>query len=151
MKTFFKNLIVGGLFIFTIASPVMAVTASQPASAINCEQSIVGIPPWYRGLTKVTVVNGQETCEMISPTEVGGISNYIWRIVLNVVQMAVSGLAIVTVFFILYGGFLFLTGGAVPAQTEKARKTLTNAVIGLVICLSSVALTNLVFSVLVTK
>lgn len=144
MKTFIKNLIVGGLFIFAFASPVMAVAAPQTASAANCEQSFLGIPPWYRGLTKE--VDGD--CVIQSPEEVGGLNNFIWLIVLNVIQMAVSALIIVTTFFILYGGFLYLTGGALPAQLEKARKTILNAVIGLVICLAAVALTNLVFSII---
>jgi len=144
MKTFFKNLLVGGLFIFAIASPVMTVAVPQPAYAASCESSFLGIPPWYRGLTK----ENPPQCDMKSPTDVGGISNYIWLIVLNVIQMAVTALSIVTIFFIIYGGFLYMTGGAIPAQLEKAKKTILNAVIGLVICLSAVALTNLVFSII---
>ena len=145
MKAFFKNLLVGGLFIFAFASPVMTVVTPQTALAASaCENSFLGIPPWYRGLTN----DNPPDCTMKSPDEVGGIGNYVWMIVLNVIQMAVSALAIVTVFFIIYGGFLYLTGGALPAQLEKARKTIFNAVIGLVICLAAVALTNLVFAVI---
>lgn len=149
MKTFFKNILLGGLFIFTIASPVMTVVTPQTALAASaCEQTFLGIPPWYRGLTK----NNPPACDMKSPEEVSGsgsdISNYVWIIVLNITQMAVSALAIVTVFFIIYGGFLYMTGGAVASQLEKARKTIFNAVIGLVICLAAVALTNLVFSII---
>ena len=41
-----------------------------------------------------------------------------------------------------------MTGGALPAQLEKARKTILNAVIGLVIALAAIALTNLVFNII---
>lgn len=145
MKQFLKTIFVGGLFIFMVASPVMTVATPQVAAAASaCENSFLGIPPWYRGLTK----DNPPACDMKSPNDVGGLSNYIWLIVLNVIQMAVTALSIVTVFFIIYGGFLYLTGGAIPAQLEKATKTILNAVIGLVICLAAVALTNLVFSII---
>lgn len=155
MKALFKNLIVGGLFIIAVASPIMTVATPQPAfAAVNCSPTFLGIPAWYRGLAKPVSVNGVETCEMISPTELdngepgSGMGKYVWRIVLNVIQMAVSALALVAVLMIIYGGFLYLTGGALPAQLEKAKKTIFNSVIGLVICLAAGALTNLVFSII---
>ncbi len=145
MKAFMKNLLVGGLFIFMIASPVMAVTVPQTAAAApGCEGRILGIPPWYRGLTD----NNPPNCNIVPPEQVGGLSNFIWRIVLNGIEMAIVLATYITVFFIIYGGFLFLTGGALPGQTEKARKTIINAVVGLVICMAAIALTNLVFSII---
>jgi hypothetical protein len=62
--------------------------------------------------------------------------------------MAIVIVAYIAVFFLLYGGFLYLTGGALPGQIEKARKTITNAVIGLVIAMAAIALNNLVFSII---
>ena len=145
MKSFLKNLLVGGLFIFMIASPVMALTVPQTASAApGCEGRILGIPPWYRGLTN----NSPPECNLLTPEQVGGIGNFIWRIVLNGIEMAIVLATYITVFFIIYGGFLYLTGGALPGQLEKARKTLINAVVGLVICMSAIALTNLVFTII---
>lgn len=144
MKTFLKNIFLGGLFIFMIASPVMAVTTPQAVSAAGCEGRVLGVPPWYRGLTK----ENAPACDLKSPNDVGGIGNYIWRIVLNGIEMAVVLVAYVAVFFILYGGFLYMTGGAAPAQLERARKTIFNAVIGLVITMAAVAILNLVFSII---
>ena len=146
MKKTFKNLLVAGLFIFAIASPVMAVATPQTASAAvtNCEGRVLGIPPWYRGLTN----NNPPTCDLKSPDDVGGIGNFIWRIVLNGIEMAIVIVAYIAIFFIMYGGFLFMTGGSSPGQVEKSRKTITNAVIGLVIAMAAVALNNLVFSII---
>jgi len=141
MKALFKNLLIGGLFIFMVASPVMAVTTPQTVSAANCEARVLGIPPWYRGLT-----NGD--CSLKGPNDVGGLSNFIWRIVLNGIEMAIVLMTYITVFFILYGGFLYMTGGSLPGQLEKARKTILNAVVGLVICMAAIGLTNLVFSII---
>ena len=51
-------------------------------------------------------------------------------------------------FFILYGGFLFITGGGNASQVEKARKSIFNAVIGLIISIGAIAITNLAFGLL---
>lgn len=145
MKQLIKNIFVGGLFIFMIAAPVMATISPQPvAAAPGCENRVLGIPPWYRGLTN----ENPPKCSLKSPDDVGGLSNYIWKIVLNAIEMAVAITAYIAAFFILYGGFLYLTGGALPGQIEAARKTLFNAVIGLVICMGSIAIINLVFSII---
>lgn len=145
MKAMIKSLFLGGLFVFAFASPVMAaITPAQSAHAdAACEGRVLGIPPWYRGLT-----GPSPDCNIVSPDDAGGLSAFIWKIVLNVIEMAIVATAYVATFFILYGGFLYMTGGALPAQLEKARKTILNAVIGLVICLAAIALTNLVFTII---
>ncbi len=147
MKAMIKSLFLGGLFVFTFASPVMAaITPAQSAHAdAACEGRVLGIPPWYRGLT-----GPSPDCniEFANPSDSGALSKFIWKIVLNVIEMAIVATAYVATFFILYGGFLYMTGGALPAQLEKARKTILNAVIGLVICLAAIALTNLVFTII---
>lgn len=146
MKPFIKSVIAAGVFIFAIASPVLAATTpfASPASAAGCENRVLGIPPWYRGLTK----DNPPTCDLKTPDESGGFSGFIWRIVLNIIEMAIVIVAYIAVFFLLYGGFLYLTGGALPGQIEKARKTITNAIIGLVIAMAAIALNNLVFSII---
>ena len=145
MKAMIKSLLLGGLFIFTFAAPVMATIApAQSAHAdAACETRLLGIPPWYRGLT-----GPAPDCNIVSPDDAGGLSAFIWKIVLNVIEMAIVATAYIATFFILFGGFLYMTGGALPAQLEKARKTILNAVIGLVICLAAIALTNLVFTII---
>ncbi|MEK7211476.1 MAG: pilin, partial [Patescibacteria group bacterium] len=45
---------------------------------------------------------------------------------------------------VVYSGFLYMTSGGDPQKTAKARKWLTNSVIGLVIILSAFAITNFV-------
>ena len=146
MKAMLKNLLLGGMFILAIASPLTAVGLPQNAaakSAADCEKRILGIPPWYRGL----IDSGSDDCSLVNPNEIGGIGTFVWRIVLNAIEMAIVLTTYLTAFFIIYGGFLFMTGGNNPGQVEKARKTILNAVIGLVICMAAIALTNLVFRI----
>ncbi len=132
------------LFVFGVASPVLAAASPMvtSVSAKDCEARILGIPPWYRGLTE-----GAD-CTIKDPSKVGGIGKFIWLIVLNGIEMAVVAAAYIAVFFIMYGGFLFMTGGSMPGQVEKGRKTLTNAIVGLIITMAALALTNLVFNLI---
>lgn len=152
MKKTIKTILTAGLFMFAVVSPITALATPQSVSAAskNCERSFLGIPPWYRGLTKQD--ENPSSCDIKTPgsVEQGSptLSAFIWLIVLNVIQMAIVAVAYVASFFILYGGFLFLTGGAVPGQIENARKTILNAVIGLVIAMSALVLTNLVFQII---
>jgi hypothetical protein len=49
----------------------------------------------------------------------------------------------ISVAFIIYGGFIFMTAGGSDGAA-KGRTTLLNAIIGLVISIASVAIVNLV-------
>lgn len=153
VKKRLKQALVGGLFAFLVASPVMAVTAPQvstASAAADCEGRVLGIPPWYRGLTK------SSSCDLktINSTDGAvsgdsiGLTAFIWTVVLNVIEMAIVIIAYISVFFIIYGGFLYMTGGSNPGQVEKARKSITNALIGLVVAMGAIAITNLLFSVI---
>jgi hypothetical protein len=147
MNKLYKKLLLVGMFVLFIASPVLSLVTPQTTYAAgdaSCEQRFLGVPPWYRGLTER---DASGDCQIVSPTdsEVGGLSAFIWKIVLNGIEIALVLTAILSVFFVLYGGFLFITGGGNSSQVEKARKSILNALIGLVISMGAIAMTNLVF------
>lgn len=138
-----KSLVLGVFFSIFVAAPILNFTAPQvaPVSAA-CADSFLGIPTWYRGLTNAK-------CEVVAPTgNNDSLQTFIWTIVLNVIEMALVAIVYVAIFFILYGGFQFLVGGANPSMIEKARKTILNAVIGLVIAMGSIAVTKTLFSII---
>lgn len=143
-----KTLLAVPLFALLFVSPVIATVAPTPASAAtsqaDCEARLLGIPPWQRGL--VQFENGD--CNIKSPADVGGLSQFIWTIVLNVIEMALFVVGFMAVGFIIFGGFQFLTGGSNPGQIEKARKTILNAVIGLAISMAAIGITNLIFRII---
>jgi len=149
MKKLISSIIVAA-FIFLVAAPVTATILPANASAAGkeCPQTVMGIPTWYRGLV-------DEKCDIVPPNSslLGNdpatrLPNFIWRVVLNAIEMALAIIAYLAVFFIIYGGFLFLTGGAVPAQVERGRKTILNAIIGLAISLGAIGITRFIFSVI---
>ncbi len=69
------------------------------------------------------------------------------RIIIARVIRAVLGLlGIIVLGFILYGGFVWMTAGGDTNKIDKAKKILTNSVIGLLIVLASFSITNFIIS-----
>lgn len=144
-----KNLFLTLAFAVFLAAPVMTIVATPVAYAdAACDgPGFLGIPAWYKGLSSKDKTSGQ--CAIDSPgSEKDALSKFIWHIALNVIEIALYIVGYIAVFFVLYGGFQFLTGGSNPSQIEKARKTILNAVVGLVISISAVILVNLIFGIL---
>lgn len=65
----------------------------------------------------------------------------------NLVTAVLVFAGIVALFLIIFSGIKFLTSGGDPKQVEGARKTLTYAIIGLVVILSSFAIINIIAGV----
>jgi|GEM_PF-313080 len=164
MKTRLKQIIIGAVFILFAAAPVVTVAlpvtalAKVPTTPADCENRILGMPPWFRGLVKVqkNPVSNINECIIVSPNspdpENSGktidLAGFIWRIALNVIEIGLFLAGYAALFFVLFGGFLFLTGGANPGQTEKGRVTLLNAIIGFAISTAAIGAVNLIFNVI---
>ncbi|MAU33657.1 hypothetical protein CMN23_00755 [Candidatus Saccharibacteria bacterium] len=129
------------LFVFAVASPVMAAITPTPVAAA-CEDRLLGIPPWYRGLT-----TGSD-CRIQGPSNSDGIGTFITKIALNVIEIVMVLIGYIAAFFILYGGFIFIANNGSSDTVDKARKTILNAVIGLAISLGAVALVNIIFGII---
>lgn len=128
--------------VVTLALPAPMYAAGPAAPAKQCEYRILGMPTWFRGLVDAD-------CNIVSPEKAsGGLPGFIWAIVLNIIEIGLFIAGYVALFFIIYGGFQFLTGGNNPSQIEKARKTILNAVIGLAISIGAIAIVNLIFRII---
>ena len=79
-------------------------------------------------------------------TELGG--GDLIEIVGNIINIVLGFLGIIALVIILYGGYLIMTSGGKEDQIEKGKETLLNAVIGLVIIMSSFAIANFVINAL---
>jgi len=136
----------------TFAAP--PTEAEQRVIDEKCEKRILGFPTWYRGLSAIdakgecTVISPDQLNTSISSEPSNGLQNFIWKVVLNVIEIGLFIAGYVALFFVLYGGFQFLTGGSNPGQVEKARTTILNAVIGLAISMAAIAAVNLIFRLL---
>jgi cbb3-type cytochrome oxidase subunit 3 len=63
----------------------------------------------------------------------------------RVVGTALSMIGVLFFILMIYGGFLWMTARGNEQQTDKAKQTITAAVIGMIIVLSSYAITTFVF------
>jgi len=141
----FKKCALSFMSVFVIGAGLVTFIAPQTVSAASnptCSQNFIGFPVWYRGLTK-----SDTDCDIVSPNGKDGnptISSFIWHIVLNVIEDAMIAVGYITAFFILYGGFQFLISQGAPDAAAKARTTILNAVIGLIISIVAVGAINFI-------
>lgn len=108
--------------------------------ACSNKGKILTLKPWYYGLTK-----GDCSIKDIG-SDADSQANFIWKIVLNIVDDLLQLIGYTTVGYIMYGGFLMMTSNGAPDKAAHGRKTIMSAAIGLVIALASVALVNFISS-----
>lgn len=150
MITNIKKIIIG-LFL-----PVLVISAalSPTASAAACDQgSITFFPRWYDGLCGK---DKEGNAYILSPSEMqssgsdaasktaGNLGGWIAIIALNIVAMLLFAVGYVSLGFIIFGGFKYMTSGDNSSGTAAARKTILNAIIGLVLSIMAVAIVNFV-------
>ena len=124
--------------IFIVGVPAESFAAGE------CNSSILGLPAWYNNL------NFDANCGVIMPEgeDSGALTAFIGTIIGNVVQDLLLAAAYVCVGLIIYAGYLFTTSSGNYAAVEKAKKTISGAIIGMIICLLAFAIVNAVISVL---
>jgi hypothetical protein len=124
------------IFTASFGGATLALAAPQPVSAA-CADRLLTFPAWYRGVV-------DDSCNVKSPNEVGGLPTFIWKIVLNIIEIMLQIVGFLSVGYIITGGFKYLTSTGSSDDIVKARKTIMNALIGLVISIFSVAIVNVV-------
>jgi hypothetical protein len=128
------------LFVASTGGATLAIAAPQTASAACAPPRLLTFPAWYRGLQRAD-------CSIKSPTEVSstnGLQIFIWTIVLNVIEIMLQAVGYISVGFIIYGGFKFITGTGSPDTVVKARTTILNAIIGLILSIASIGIVNVI-------
>jgi len=70
--------------------------------------------------------------------------NIIFQIAANVIRILlwISGVAAVAIFIV--AGIMYMTSSGDPARTARAKSTITNAVIGLILVLSAYSIITLI-------
>lgn len=119
------------------AGGVFGVMATPQVTHAACNDTLLTFPAWYQGLT-------DDECNIMNPADVGGLSAFIWRIVLNVIEIMLQLVGYVSVGFLIRGGFKYMTAMGESAEVVKAKNIIRNALIGLVIAIVSVALVNFI-------
>lgn len=98
---------------------------------------------------------GASSLELLGQTGLGGTGtpaeagNRLPIIIGNVIRAALGLLGIILVVLMLYSGFLWMTARGEAAQVDKAKQTITRAVIGALIIFSAYAITGFVVNAIV--
>ena len=66
------------------------------------------------------------------------------QIIGNIINVVLGFMGIVLLFYLLYGGFKWMTSGGKTEGVEEAKTMIRNAIIGLVIIVSSYAISSFV-------
>lgn len=119
------------LALFTASSFVAATPLMNTVAAEKCEGSksrILSFPKWQNGLPG--------TC---SKPEIRQLNDF-WVIALNGVEILLQVVAYVAAGFVVWGGFKYIKSEGEPGKITESKAAIMNAVIGLVIALTSVAI-----------
>ena len=71
-------------------------------------------------------------------------------LIIDALNLLIGATAVVCVAVLIFSGIMYITAGGDEAKIEKATKSLTYAIVGLVIALISVLLVNFIITDLLT-
>lgn|GEM_PF-1062619 len=151
MKANIKNTISGLVVALALVVIAPAVTANAndgnqnqapQAGGNQCNVGFTFFPRWYdNGLCE----NGK----IKSPGDFGkdtasSLGTWASKLALNIVSMLLVAVGYVSLGFIIFGGFKYMTSGDNSSGIAAAQKTILNAVIGLVLSILSVSLVTFI-------
>ena len=116
--------------------PVPSVYAKECATGTS---GLTLLPPWYKGLQC-----DDDKGSILPPKDQGGLRPMIFTIVLNVIEALLYIVGYITLAMIIWGGFKYMLGGDNPSKVEAAKKTIINAIIGLIISIFSIIIINVI-------
>ncbi|NLA43324.1 hypothetical protein GX865_04210 [Candidatus Saccharibacteria bacterium] len=136
-------IIAGVSFLIATISPF-----SSSAHAQACgDGRLLTAPMWYRGVAEL---DSEGNCNIKienagSNDDLGGsIGPFLIVVGLNVTEIMMHLASYVAVAYIIVGGFKFMTSAGSADRSVRARKTIINAVVGLVISISAIAVISFI-------
>jgi len=105
------------------------------AANVCKDATFFGIPSWYKYLLKANLMVHTTAggCELSPNFKIADLS----LVALALVDIAMRIAALVAVGYVVYGGVQFVTAQGEADKAKKARQTIINALIGLVIAMLS--------------
>lgn len=120
-------------------SPAPAKAANFPTPVTQfaaCSSgTFFGFPPWYACLPKDP--DGHPKLTKLDD---------VWLIAFPLLETGIKAAGYTALGFILWGGIRFIKSQGNPGEITAARDTIRDAIIGLIICVSSVAIVQFVAS-----
>jgi hypothetical protein len=104
--------------------------------------AFLGFPTWYKYLSGQQIPTGDATgAATVCSPRIAQL-NDVWLIVAAVIEMMLRIAAIAAVLYVLYGGVQYIMSEGDPGKTAKARGTLINALVGLVIAIGAATIVS---------
>lgn len=141
------------LSISLISAPVKV--HAEVAKDCDGSTSFLGFPTWYKYLDigpRVISGNKKDPCAIIGPTEDGKpieVSKFSFPKAIPLIGLAMVDILLriagmVTVGYIIYGGFRYMTSQGDPEALKNAQGTIINALIGLAVAVLAVGIVSFV-------
>ncbi len=125
---------------------------AENGNVTKCKKEFFGLVPWFEYLgNKINPSNCEIKCFNFTPQDhpsagekCGDGSSDIPPVLLAVIDdlLRIAGLA--TIGFVLYGAFQYVGSQGDPDGTARAQKTIINALIGLVLAITAVAIVSFI-------
>lgn len=112
--------------------------------ANQCSKEFLGLKPWFAYLpNKVGGVNTftPGTCN-IDNFELFGENGMVGYVVLAIADDLIRIAALIAVAFVVVGGIQFVTSQGDPEKAKKARQTILNAIIGVIVAILAAAIVS---------
>lgn len=139
MKKFNRKELLGSI-VGTTAWAILAFPVGvMAAKAAACKTEVggfLGLPTWYKYLSPT--FSGDE-CQLNF-----NVATDLPKVLLAIFEIILRIGGLVAVGMIIYGGIQYMLSQGEPDKAKGARSTILNAIIGLVLTMSAVAIVNLI-------
>ncbi len=129
---------------FLIGSAGLIVANPSPAHAGPCAGQTSIFPRWYDGLCNGDKIQSPANIDGRLAGDKTGIATFATKIAINIVTILLTVVGYVSLAFIIYGGFKYMISGDSASGTGAAKKTILNAIIGLVLSIMAVAIVRVI-------
>lgn len=137
-----QKFIRGILAMFLMVAMVVEMPDGASAATRCANNSFFGLKAWYAYLD----CEGTEIAQ--SNFESTKIATTVWTVVLTVLNDLFFVAGILAVVLIIVSGVQFITSAGDPGAAAKAKKTLTGAIVGLVIVLLAQVIVNTILAIM---
>ena len=117
-------------------APVNA-NPTQTTSACSSQSNFLTFPNWYEYLPKSVNANGLCTPQLTSISD-------IWLIVAAATEIMLRIIFFLAIFYMIYGGITYVTSQGAAEPVSKAKKIISNGLIGLIIAGTASVVVNFI-------
>lgn len=146
LRVFSASLIIAlaGIVIQVLVTPAPVAAQTQGVCTEDENPSFLSFPTWYKYLDRQVAPDGSCDITLANNTDGTAIFSVAGKILLAVFEIVLRIGGIVAIGMVVYGGILYVLSQGEPDRTKNAKNTIVNALIGLVIAMSSVAIVNII-------